>query len=114
MRTARMSAAEAASATESAAGTAESARVSAATLCPDGHGEEKSQRRNREQAAHTPPVYADVPIALLFFLAPESHETSLTSGAAESPTSAMHYERTPCFTRLKPRVALAAHQNQNG
>ena len=38
MCAARMSAAEAASATESAAGTAKSARVSAATLCPDGHG----------------------------------------------------------------------------
>jgi hypothetical protein len=25
----------------------------------------------------------------------------------------MHYERTPCFTRLKPRMALAAHQDQN-
>ena len=29
-------------------------------------------------------------------------------------SQSMHYERTPCFTRLKPRVALAAHQNQNG
>jgi hypothetical protein len=51
-----MTAAEAASATETAAGTAKSARVSAATLCPDGHGEEESQRRNREQAPHTPPL----------------------------------------------------------
>ena len=56
MCAARMSAAEAASATESAAGTAKSARVSAATLCPDGHGEEESQRRNREQAPHTQPL----------------------------------------------------------
>jgi hypothetical protein len=56
MCAARMTAAEAASATETAAGTAKSARVSAATLCPDGHGEEESQRRNREQAPHTPPL----------------------------------------------------------
>ena len=26
----------------------------------------------------------------------------------------MHYERTPRFTRLKLRVASAAHQTQNG
>ena len=30
------------------------------------------------------------------------------------PAWSMHYERTPRFTRLKLRVASAAHQAQNG
>jgi hypothetical protein len=56
MAAASMSGAEASSASETAAAAAESAGVSAATLCPDRHGEEESQRRNREQAPHTPPL----------------------------------------------------------
>jgi hypothetical protein len=51
MAAAHVSAAETASATKTAAGSAESASVAAA-LCPDGHGQEESKRRDGQETAH--------------------------------------------------------------
>ena len=51
MSAAHMRATEAASTTKTAAGSTESARMAAA-LCPDGHGQEESKRRDGQETAH--------------------------------------------------------------